>query len=253
MWALAALLLAGTGAYATPARPLVAVIDSGVAMTDELKPVLVGDYDFAAATPRTAYHPRYDHGTLVATILNRAAHGQVGIVSFRIDDPAGCPTMLHPPCQADGAPIVRAIRQAIAMKVAAINISLALKDDPAITDAVRDATAQGITVVLAAGNDGWDEPGNLDAAVAGYPRAVLVGALDAAGQPWAGTNRPQAHPARPYSYVWKRGVDVEGAGADGKPIWGTGTSFAAPVEAGQLFAPAGQQMAGLSAAATPLH
>lgn len=228
--ALAAVL--GVCAGAAEARPVVAVIDSGVAMTAELAPVLLGEYDVASAKARAAFRPRYDHGTMVATILSRAAGGRVGIVSFRIDDPAGCPAQLTPPCQGSAAPIARAIRQATRMGVDAINISLSLQDDPAITAAVRDAAARGITVVLAAGNEGRDAPGNLKPAIAGWPHAVLVGALDAGGHVWEGSNRPEAHPSARYSYVWRRGVGVSASAIDGSAVWGTGTSFAAPIEAG---------------------
>src|SRR5687767_6839365 len=81
------------------ARPLVAVIDSGVARTAELGASVVAEYDMASAPGRTAFQPRYDHGTMVATVLQREAKGGVDIVSFRIDDPRGCPEGFDPPCQ----------------------------------------------------------------------------------------------------------------------------------------------------------
>lgn len=227
--------------FAVPAvaRPVVAVIDSGVAMTPELRPILLGEYDMASSAPRLAFQPRYDHGTMVATILSRAAHGAVDILSFRIDDPAGCPPLMSPPCQPSAQPIARAIRKASQLGVSAINISLTLKDDPDITAAVRDAAAKGITVVLAAGNEGRDAPGNLAMAIAGFPHAVLVGALDAAGKPWRGSNKPERVRSGRYSYVWRRGVDVPSSIADGSAAAGTGTSFAAPIEAGLHFYRAG--------------
>ncbi|SFR83147.1 Subtilase family protein [Sphingomonas jatrophae] len=216
------------------ARPLVAVIDSGVAMTPELRPLLRAEYDFGSPlAPRPAFHPRYDHGTMVATILARAAHGGADIISLRVDDPAGCAPDLTPPCQPDAAPLAAAIRKASALGANVINISLTLKSDPAIRAAVADATKAGATIVLAAGNEGRDRPGNLAVARAGYPNTVLVGALDASGRPWSGTNRP-THAASGYAYVWQPGVDVVGATAAGQPAMGTGTSFAAPIESGRL-------------------
>lgn len=223
-------LLLAVFAGAAEARPLVAVIDSGVARTAELDPVLVAEYDMASLDPRAAFQPRYDHGTMVATILNREARGAVDIVSFRIDDPAGCPRGATPPCQPSAAPIAGAIRKAASLGVDAINISLAMADYPAIVDAVHDATARGITVVMAAGNDGLDHPGNLAMARAGFPRAVLVGAVDADGKPWSGTNRPDEGENWDYRYVWRRGVDVPATSASGLRVIGTGTSFAAPIE-----------------------
>jgi hypothetical protein len=232
---LAALL--GAAAPNTPAaeRPRVAIIDSGVAKTAELAPLVSAEYDMASEPGRAQFQPRYDHGTMVATILARAANRQVEIISLRIDDPAGCPAKANPPCQPSAAPVARAIRRATELGVDAINISLALDKDPAITAAVRDAAAKGIRVVLAAGNNGLDHPGNLAPARAAYPNAVLVGAIDSAGQPWSGTNRPDPR-AEGYNYAWQLGVKVPTAAADGRPVTGTGTSFATPLETARLLA-----------------
>jgi subtilisin family serine protease len=215
---------------AAAGRPLVAVIDSGVAKTAELRRVLVAEHDMAAPLPRPAFRPRSDHGTMVATILSREARGQVDIVSLRIDDPAGCPPALDPPCQPSAEPIVRAIDKAVALGADAINISLSLREDPRISAAIAAAARRGVLVVLAAGNQGLNHPGNLAMARAGFPRAVLVGALDGEGRPWTGSNRPEAGPQSAYQYVWRRGVDVATQGAAGLGVTATGTSFAAPIE-----------------------
>ncbi|WP_114954626.1 S8 family peptidase [Sphingosinicella terrae] len=228
------LLIGGVPAMAAPSDlPLVAVIDSGIGRTSELAPLLVGEYDMASSRARPAFHPRYDHGTMVATILARSLMRQVRIVSLRIDDPAGCPEQISPPCQQDPVRVARAIRQAARLRVDAINISLTLSDDPRIVNAIRDAAQAGITVTLAAGNDGLDHPSNLTLAREAFPYAVLVGALDATGTPWAGTNRPEAGMTG-YHYAWQLGVDVPTAMADGAPAVATGTSFATPIETARL-------------------
>ena len=236
---LVAAFACGSAATLPVERPTVAIIDSGVAMTAELAPLLVAEYDVAARPARAPFHPRYDHGTMVATILARAAGRDVGIISIRIDDPEGCPANVSPPCQNDPAPVATAIRKATALRVDAINISLALGQDDGITAAVREAGAKGIKVVLAAGNEGWDHPGNLAPAREAFPAAVLVGALDGAGHPWSGTNRPGPTP-RDYNYVWQPGVKVPTAAADGSAVRGTGTSFAAPIETARLLRTIGQ-------------
>jgi len=238
------LFLTLAAAPAAAVLPLVAVIDSGVAATPELKPLLVGEIDVASAPGRTPFHPRFDHGTMVATILERASGNRVRILSFRIDDPAGCPGGASPPCQPSAAPIARAIRLATEAGVDAINLSLSLKDDPAIAAAVSAATAKGIRVVMAAGNDGMDHPVNLRMAMAGYPRAVLVGALDADGRAWIGGNAPGEHGAGRYNFAWQRGVAVPTRAADGSVVFGTGTSFAAPIETARLVMRDAQQNAG---------
>jgi subtilisin family serine protease len=222
-------------APAAAKHPLVAIIDSGIARTPEIGSALVAEYDMAVKPGRPAFQPRYDHGTMVATIMLREAQQPIDIVSLRVDDLQGCPEGAHPPCQRDVGPIVEAIRKATELGVNVINISLNLKDDPRIVGAVRDAAKRGIAVVLAAGNDGADHPGNLGLAKAGFPNTVLVGALDASGQPWKGTNRPEAGDPG-YRYVWQRGVEVPTELADGSQVVATGTSFAAPIETARLLA-----------------
>lgn len=222
------------GALPSPAPVRVAVIDSGVARTPEMQGVLVEEYDMAAFPARQAFHPRYSHGTMVATVLMREARHPIAIVSLRIDDPAGCPEGVAPPCQGSAEPVVAAIDKAVELRVAAINISLSLKDDPAIAAAVRRAARAGIPVIMAAGNEGRDRPANLRAARAGYPRAVLVGALDARGQPWEGTNRPEQQPSG-YLYAWQPGVGVPTVLLDGRAVEATGTSFAAPIQTARIL------------------
>lgn len=216
-------------------RPRVAIIDSGIARTAELAPLVSAEYDMASAPGRPEFQPRYDHGTMVATILARAANRQVDIISLRIDDPAGCPPGANPPCQPSAAPVAHAIRRATELGVDVINLSLALDRDPSITAAIVDAAAKGIRVVMAAGNNGYDHPGNLAPARAAYPNAVLVGAIDAEGLPWSGTNRPDASPEG-YNYAWQLGVKVPTAAIDGRAVTGTGTSFAAPLETARFLA-----------------
>jgi hypothetical protein len=215
-------------------RPLVAIVDSGIARTQELEGVLVAEYDTAAFPARPAFKPAADHGTMVATILARNARRAVGIVSFRIDDPSGCPPGSAPPCQDNAGPVAAAIREATELGVSIINISLNLQEDPAIVDAIRDAGARGIRVVLAAGNDGLAHPGNLSMARAAFPNAVLVGALDGDGKPWKGTNLPQSSTPG-YVYAWQPGVRVPTALANGSAAVATGTSFAAPIESASLL------------------
>lgn len=223
------------------ARPLVAVIDSGVAKTAQLADVLVAEYDMAGS--RAAFHPRYDHGTMVATILDREAKGSVDIVSIRIDDVGGCPPDRAPPCQPSARPIAAAIDKAVELGVDAINLSLSLANDPRITAAVRRASDKGIMVVMAAGNNGRNHPDNIAMARAGFPRAVLVGATDSDGNPWTGTNRPDAED---YLYSWQRGVDVPTASAAGDKVFATGTSFAAPIETARRVLAADREVATIS-------
>ncbi len=236
------LIAALIGSAPALARPVVAVIDSGVARTPQLASVLKAEIDMAGTRP--AFQPRYDHGTMVASILDREAEGGVDIVSIRIDDPAGCPPDRSPPCQPSSRPIAAAIDKAVELGVDAINLSLCLADDAKITEAVRRASARGVLVVMAAGNNGRNHPDNIAMARAGFPRAVLVGATDGKGRPWIGTNRPDADD---YLYVWRQGVNVPTVTAAGLDVQGTGTSFAAPIETARRVLAKSRETASLAA------
>ena len=239
---LAALALTPGSAQAGPKTPLVAVIDSGVALTDELRPIVTAEFDLGTDAQRPTFKPASDHGTMVATILAREAEHDLSIVSIRIDDSGACPDGATPPCQQDAGRIAHAIWHAVYLGVDAINISLTLSDDPRIVEAVKEAGRQGIPVVLAAGNDGYDHPLNLASAKAAFPSAVLVGALDAGGHPWKGTNRPTLR-VDDYVYRWQLGVDVPTVMANGSAARATGTSFAAPIETARILKARGSALA----------
>jgi hypothetical protein len=88
---------------------------------------------------------------------------------------------------------------------------------------------------MAAGNQGQERPANLAAAIAGHPATVLVGALDAFGEPWENSNKPDAASGADYNFVWRPGVEVWTAGADGAPVQASGTSLAAPMETASIL------------------
>lgn len=69
---------------------------------------------------------------------------------------------------------------------------------------------------------------------AGFPNAVLVGAIDATGHPWSGTNRPGSDRPDGFAYTWQFGVEVPTRLADGGLAYATGTSFATPRETARL-------------------
>jgi hypothetical protein len=124
------LLIGAVLAISAPAhaadRPLVAIIDGGVARSAELQNVLVAEYDFAAAPPRPAFQPQFDRGAYVGTVLHRTAKVGVDIVSLRIDNPVDCAEGLDPPCQSNAQPVAAAIDKAVGLGAEAINISLSL-------------------------------------------------------------------------------------------------------------------------------
>lgn len=173
------------------------------------------------------------HGTHVASVLF-GAHGSAapGVAP-------GCRGVLVPvfrpgpgggvvPCtQID---LARAITRAVEEGAHVINISggeLAQSDvpHPVLANAVRLCADRGVLIVAAAGNDGC-QCLHLPAAV--HP-ALVVGAMDAAGEPLPFSNWGDPYQGRG---VLAPGQAVPGAAPGGGTASRTGTSAAAPLVSG---------------------
>ena len=161
-----------TGAWGSGSA-VVAVVDSGVYP----HAMLVGrmtesGYDYVDADDDATNDP-FGHGTAVAGILADCTDGApVGIYPIRVLNASGSGTVSN---------LVLGIREAIGKGVTVINLSLesgAIRQ--ALDDAILDAVADGITVVVAAGNKGIDtagvSPAHIDAS-----GAIVVGAAASEG------------------------------------------------------------------------
>jgi subtilisin family serine protease len=108
-------------------------------------------YDYVDADDDATNDP-FGHGTAVAGILADCTDGApVGIYPIRVLNASGSGTVSN---------LVLGIREAIGKGVTVINLSLesgAIRQ--ALDDAILDAVADGITVVVAAGNKGIDTAG----------------------------------------------------------------------------------------------
>lgn len=129
--------------------------------------------------------------------------------------------------------LAEAIYYAAAMKVQVINLSVGSSQTyQVVTDAVNTALAQGVQVVVAAGNS----PAGV-LFPAGLPGVLAVGALDANGQVWSGSARG------PEVGLFLRGTDMlSELGGVFSGLSSNGTSYAAPMAAGMaamLWAVAG--------------
>ncbi len=170
----------------------VAVIDSGIAESKELKAKRIhAFFDFTQGDQpvATAPYDDYGHGTHVAGVISNDGKVSGGIakrielVGLKVLDENG---------QGRTSDVLRAIQFAIeqrdAMRIRVINLSLGHPIlEPAATDplvqAVEAAVRAGIVVVVSAGNSGE----NPDTGQVGYagitspgnaPSAITVGALD---------------------------------------------------------------------------
>jgi subtilisin family serine protease len=238
--ALAALILAAPARAAS--GPVVAVIDSGVDLThpalrghlwtnpgeipgngrdddgdgivDDVHGADFIDHDGDPADPR-------GHGTHVAGIVARAGTGpQLGAAT-------GAQIMALRVIRGDGVgpvrALVRAIRYAVAHGARVINLSLAYYGPaPSLEAALRRASAAGVLVDVAAGNDGENldrdpvYPGSFRT-----PGMIVVGAADRRGRMvrWSARSRTRVDLVAP-------GVDVRSSLPGGRYGRLSGTSQA---------------------------
>jgi subtilisin family serine protease len=204
----------GTGA-------VIAVIDTGIDRTHkDLDSKVVGRYD---AVYGGSYVVDEDgHGTLVASVAAAETNNKQGVAGVgyhakllvaRVDDEYGL-------IWSDA--VSRGIRWAADKGADVINLSLGssiVTDD--VVSAVAYAQSRGAVVVAAAGNEGTDDPRY----PAALPGVIAVGATD-------GSSRAAFSSYGPWVDVAAPGVSIVGAVPGGYAI-GDGTSFAAPIVAGQ--------------------
>ncbi len=165
----------------------VAVLDTGVAYEDrgpyrrapELSADrLVAGHDFVGDDAHPDDVPpsgeRRSHGTLIATIIAATAGNGVGGAGVAPEASIMPVRVLRPDRSGSARTIAAGLRFAADHGAQVANLSIAGSAPSAVLrDAVRYATARGVTIVAAAGNDGR-------AAVswpAAYPQVIAVGAI----------------------------------------------------------------------------
>lgn len=220
-----------------PVTPAICVVDTGVNLTPDLAPVVVGRYAIGGGTvddvsPGSEGGPP-GHGTHVATFAAGQVNGwgsagtwpHARIVSVRVfPEDGGQPT---PSAYLDG--LKKCHTSGYDVRV--INLSLNELDTSdegwrEIEDQITDLRVEhGINVVVAAGNGGGavERP-------ASFPAAFAVGAIDDAGDlcsfSAAGAGLDLLAP----------GCGLRSADFTGSPVDLNGTSFAAPQVASVLLA-----------------
>jgi len=201
----------------------IAVIDTGI---DAALPKLcvTGHRSFAASNP----NPLQDengHGTHIAgIIISEAGDGDYCIVSIKYyDDYVGSNNLTN---------LVKSIQYAVDLKVDFINISSGGVDpNTAESKAIVRALNNGITVVVAAGNDGDDLDKNCNYFPACYDtRIVMVGNLLNTCPP---TPAPSSNHGKRVTR-WEVGTNVLSALPSGKVGIKSGTSQATAVACGKL-------------------
>lgn len=193
----------------------IAVLDSGVQAHPQFADLKMDHLDLADG-PMTDSGAR--HGTSVASIIS----GREGIapraelLSVRVLDGEGAGNSFQ---------VAEGIIQAVDRGAQVINMSLGVYEEAALLrQAVRYAHDQGVIMVAAAGNDGYDRM----SFPAAYPEVLAVTAVDASGQQARFPNQSSLIDfAAP-------GVGILTAGEDAGTQLFSGTSAAAPFVTGSL-------------------
>ncbi len=228
---------------ATGAGVALGVIDSGV---DDRTGAFTGRIS-AASTDVAGTRGIGDedgHGTAVAftAVGGRSGDRAQGVafdstlVVLRADQPGSCTSAssdggLGGHCSFSSDAIARGLDAARQAGARVVNISLGSNDTPpsALLAAIGRATAAGMVIVIAAGNDGESNPtlmaqiANNDSVARG--QIIIAGSVGASGTISSFSNRAGQSAAH---YLTALGERVEAPDAVGTRMLWSGTSFAAP-------------------------
>lgn len=184
------------------------------------------------------------HGTAVAftALGGRGGNRAQGVafdatlVALRADKPGSCTDTagqggLGGHCSFSSDAIALGLDTARKAGARVVNISLGSNDTPpnALLAAINRATAAGMVIVIAAGNDGESNPtlmaqiANNDAVARG--QVIIAGSVNASGTISSFSNRAGQSAAH---YLTALGERVEAPDAAGTRMLWSGTSFAAP-------------------------
>lgn len=219
----------------------VAVIDTGINLIDDL-PNIAGRISFVRDLPETVIKESDNvdrggirengHGTSVAAVIGAKVGGY--LKDNKTSDVIGVApnVQLYSLKYADGTTsgttteIVKSIDWAIANKMDIINISSGLYIDvPALRNAVQKAYNAGILIVASAGNDGNHRNVTYPAR---YSQVIAVSAISAKQKISYFSNTGSS------MNLTAPGEAVPTVNKDGKLIYASGTSYAAPHVTGIL-------------------
>jgi hypothetical protein len=210
-------LAASSAAVAAGGRPLIGMIDGGVAQSPALETALIEQKGFAGAPQATG------HGTAIASLIvgsNGKFRGAAPNAALLVGDVYG-----GNPAAGSALAIAKALSWIASQNPSVINVSLVGPRNRIVERAVAGAQARGIKIVAAVGNDGPAAPPLYPAS---QPGVIAVTGVDA-------TSRALAEAGKPLHLDYSApGADMAAALPGKGYVNVRGTSFAAPFVAARL-------------------
>lgn len=199
------------GAASAPINTRIGVIDGAPATSL----AVAASKGFAKGAPVAS-----DHGSAVVSLLKRAGARNIAVADVYGSDPAG----------GSATAIARGLGWLVASGAKVVTVSLVGPNNALLSRAIASASAKGVVVVAAVGNDGPAAP---PAYPASYPSVVAVTGVD-------GRNRALIEAGRALHLDYAApGADIVGVDARGRAKKLRGTSFAAPLVAARIAAAGG--------------
>ncbi|HEY2577205.1 MAG TPA: S8 family serine peptidase [Streptosporangiaceae bacterium] len=224
-WAQRALQFSSVWGLTRGQRVTVAVVDSGVDNTSQLKGRVT-----AVDLTQTGFGDCVGHGTAVASIIAASDERSSGVPFYGVA-PAARILSIKVNTTAGGFATLMAegIRQAADDHAGVINVSICTSGDlPALRNAVAYAQSHNAVIVAAAGNDGEPNCTKSPFYPASYPGVVSVAASAEGGSVtgYSGGSRTPISVTAP-------GADITSDGPRGVSTGNNGTSFAAAFVSGE--------------------
>ncbi|MGX7926079.1 S8 family serine peptidase [Tsuneonella sp. HG094] len=161
-----------------------------------------------------------DHGSAVVSLLKRAGARNIAVADVYGNDPAG----------GSATAVARGLGWLVTGGAKVVTVSLVGPNNALLSRAIASASAKGVVVVAAVGNDGPAAP---PAYPASYPSVVAVTGVD-------GRNRALIEAGRALHLDYAApAADISGTDARGRAKKLRGTSFAAPLVAARIAAAGG--------------
>lgn len=213
---------------------VIADIDTGIDLKNASLTKNLSQYNWNFVNNTSNVQDDNGHGSCTASEMIAANDGR-GVTGASYDAQLMVLKALDAKGSGADSTIVAAINYAVAHGANVINLSLGgATPDPTLETALSNASAHGIIVCIAAGNDGSTQPDYPARYAQAIADCIAVGATQASGSGFSMASfSDQAGSTTAYNFVDAPGVGIKGYGLNGAIYSWSGTSMATPLVAAE--------------------